>query len=315
MTRADAQMTAEIQADPRFASVDCVFFVLGAQKAGTTWLSHYLKAHPAVSVPEWKEHDYWNMAEGRPQASRMLREQQERRKTPSLLRSLAARLPFTLHARRQRAITLALRAIAAPRPPHSAYADVILENVTDKTLAAGEICPEYALLRAETFAEMARLSPNVRFIFLLRDPLSRFVSGARHGLRKSKADTGTPAQNLSDKINRFLSRLDSRAMLLTRYDRTIAALEAHVPAEQIKYVFFEEMFDQDRVRDICGFLGIPFMPGKIDRKRNIAGRHDAEVSPEDRIAIARALRPVYDAMREKFGGHLPRKWEESASLC
>ena len=126
-------------ADPRFGSVDCVFFVIGAQKAGTTWLSHYFKAHPNVSVPEWKEHDYWNMVQGRPNPSRMLAKQRERRTQFSLTRALVEKLPFTLHARRQRAITLALRATEAPFAPYSAYADVILENVDSHSKAAGEI--------------------------------------------------------------------------------------------------------------------------------------------------------------------------------
>lgn len=79
--------------DGRFASVDLLFFVFGAQTAGTTWLSHYFKPHPNVSVPEWKEYGYWNMAKGRPHAPCMLRVQAERRNTESVLCKLVARLP------------------------------------------------------------------------------------------------------------------------------------------------------------------------------------------------------------------------------
>ncbi len=311
MTASVAYLENPQEVDPRFASVDCVFFVIGAQKAGTTWLSRYFKAHADVSVPEWKEHDYWNIVEGRPNASRMLQAQRVRREKPTVLRSIAAAIPFTLHARRQRAITLALKAVEAPFAPYSAYADVILENKDDNTRAAGEICPEYALLQPETFARMAELAPNVRFIFLMRDPVSRFISGARHSLRKKLGEKPPTEQDLSDMINRFVNR----TVALSRYDKTIAALEKAVPADKILYVFFENLFDQSQLKEICAFLGVPFVPGRIDRKNNIAGKSAVPVRAEDRAKIAGVLKPVYDFAKLRFGAKLPQKWHDSAALC
>jgi hypothetical protein len=301
--------------DPRFGSVDCVFFVIGAQKAGTTWLSKYLGGHPDVSVPEWKEHDYWNMVEGRPKPSRMLLAQRRRRETQGLLRRAVERLPFTLHARRQRAITLALRAVDAPFPPYSAYADVILECRRPATRAAGEICPEYALLTAETYRKMAALSPNVRFVFLMRDPVRRFISGVRHGLRKKLGARAVSEAALSEAIDRFCALDNSRPMALSRYDRTILTLEQSVDPERILYVFFEDLFDQATVKRICAFLGIGFVPGAIDRKHNRAGAGEAPVRDADRRKIARALAPVYAFASARFGDDMPAQWRESAALC
>jgi hypothetical protein len=301
--------------DPRFASVDCVFFVIGAQKAGTTWLSRYFKVHPNVSVPEWKEHEYWNMVEGRVSASRMLEVQRARRQTFTPLRDLVARLPFTLHARRQRAITLALKATEAPYPPYTAYADVIFENRTRHTRAAGEVCPEYALLRPETFAAMAGLAPNVRFVFVLRDPVSRFISGVRHALRKTVGKKAVTADSLSNAIHDATADMRSRPVSLSRYDDTIRALEQSVPTDRMLFVFFEDLFDQVAIKEICDFLGIPFLRGNTGRKANRARDRAASVSSEDRAAIARILSPVYAFSRERFGRALPRAWEESAALC
>lgn len=301
--------------DPRFSSVDCVFFVIGAQKAGTTWLSHYLKAHPNVSVPEWKEHDFWNMVEGRPDASRMLQAQKARRTRSGVLRQFIEKLPFTLHARRQRSITLALKAVEAPCAPYSAYADVILENRTEKTLAAGEICPEYALLQRDTFARMGALSPNVRFIFLMRDPVSRFISGVRHSLRKKLGKGNVSEEALSEAINRFAQSSNGRPAALSRYDKTIQALEQSIPHDHILYVFFEDMFEQSQVQRICSFLGLPFVAGNIDRKSNVAGKSAAPVRAENRRVIAQALAPVYEFTFARFGHSVPQKWRESAALC
>lgn len=38
---------------------DTMFFVLGAQKAGTTWLHKYLSGHPQVSMGPVKEYSYF----------------------------------------------------------------------------------------------------------------------------------------------------------------------------------------------------------------------------------------------------------------
>ena len=301
--------------EARFASVDCLFFVIGAQKAGTTWLSHYFKMHPSVSVPEWKEHDYWNMAEGRPHASRMLRAQADRRKTEGTLRKFVSLLPFTLHSRRQQAITLALKVCDAPYPPYSAYADAILANVTDKTIAAGEVCPEYALLKAETYAKMASLSPNVRFIFVLRDPVKWFISGVKHSVRKSLGKKNCTADAVARGIETMSQTPATRVMSLSRYDQTMKQLEASVPADHILYVFFEELFDQKTLHELCDFLGLPFVPGPTRRTANAAGGLEISVETKDQARIARALAPVYADMKHRFDRRLPSAWMESEALC
>ena len=37
------------------------FLIIGAQKAGTTWLCDVLRRHPGVFIPEWKELQFFNM--------------------------------------------------------------------------------------------------------------------------------------------------------------------------------------------------------------------------------------------------------------
>ena len=315
MSAAASLMSETAPADPRFASVGCVFFVIGAQKAGTTWLSHYCLKHPNIAVPYWKEHDYWNMVEGRPEPSRMLRAQIERREREQPLRKLASTLWFTKHAKRQRAITLALRATASPHAPHSAYADVLLENVEPTTGATGELCPEYAVLSAETFGEMAALAPNVRFVFLMRDPVSRCISAVRHTLSRQPGKPAITHETLSAAVRVSAAQDLCRHQRLSRYDLTIDALERAVPADKIAYVFFEKMFDQVEVERICDFLGVPFVPGKIDKRSLASPARNVAVSDTDRALIAKALAPTYRFAEKRFGSALPAKWRANAALC
>jgi hypothetical protein len=315
LTVQTAYLSEDEPVDPRFASVDCLFFVIGAQKAGTTWLSRYFREHPNVSVPYWKEHNYWNMVEGQPDPGRMLLAQKERRDNENALRKLAAQFKFTLHAKRQRAITLALKAAEAPYPPYSAYADVILENAGDATKAAGELCPQYALLQAETYRKMAALSDNTRFIYLMRDPVARAISGAQHALRKNKELDGITSDRLSEILSNMAEQARRGIFGHNGYHETIMRLEKFVPQEKIAYFFFEELFDQSKVKEICNFIGVPFVPGDIEKKRNIAGKNTVKPRDEDRRALAQALRPVYDFVNTRFGPDLPKKWQESAALC
>ncbi|MEP1614398.1 MAG: sulfotransferase [Roseobacter sp.] len=291
-----------------------MFFVIGAQKAGTTWLSRYFRDHPNVSVPLWKEHNYWNMVEGSLTSGRMLEAQSDRRKRDGVLRRIGRSLEFTNYGRRQKSITLALKASEAAHAPHSAYADVLLQNAGSATGAMGELCPQYALLNSQTFAEMNGLTDNVRFIYILRDPLSRFLSGVQHNMRKSSGSTDVTIEKLSEQVNNFAKNPASGPIRRSRYDQTIAQLEEHVPQEQIMYVFFENLFEQTQVQKICDFLNVPFVPAAVSRKRNVAGKSAVAVSDLDRSVAARPLKPVYEFALERFGTDLPKKWMTNATL-
>ncbi len=180
----------------------------------------------------------------------------------------------------------------------------------------GEACPAYAFLKPSTYAEMARLSDNVRFIFLMRDPVSRFISSVRHSLRKSVGATGIEGDSLSEAIHAHLSMSTNgrRPIGHSQYQRTLANLDAAVAPENLSLIFFEEMFAQDKIEELCAFLNIPYKPGKVDRVVHRGAGGEVEVSEDDRRVIANALSPAYDFMLARFNGNLPDKWLKSASL-
>ena len=57
-----------------------------------------------------------------------------------------------------------------PTPAHRAYADVLFQTWRGEPVV-GEITPAYALLPPEAFSEMAELGHDVRFLFIMRDPI------------------------------------------------------------------------------------------------------------------------------------------------
>jgi hypothetical protein len=148
--------------DPRFARPRTLFFGVGAQKSATSWLDKHLRAQPDVSLPVRKEQHYWTTLRGPCDTERP-------EKVAAQLERIAGRRLWKRLARtrRGRVVDQAWRlneAMLRDRSPsHSAYADALFQVYRGQPVA-GEITPAYGLLEASTFAEMAALNADVRFI-------------------------------------------------------------------------------------------------------------------------------------------------------
>lgn len=287
--------------DPRFRDPDCLFYGLGAQKAGTTWLHDYLSGHPQVKVPPlFKEQQYWNHVRPPFDAhilpDRPIPRAWEVAKTrlwPLLKRDAAT----AQWAARQ-------RAVARPRPDHRDHATALLAGWRGER-AVGEITPGYARLTLAGFAEMAALSDNTRFFFVMRDPVGRALSAARMMARLPGA-----GQNAAAHLARALDGSDPAILDFSDYARTIRALEAAVPRAQIAYFFYETLFDQSEVDRLCAHLGVASHPAETGKVVfSFAG--EGEDLPKDMIdATCARLAPVYAFLRGRADLSLPDSWRK-----
>lgn len=107
------------------------FAVVGAMKSGTTSLHNYLSCHPAVTLPEEKETDFFTTDDwlANPQTTKNYR------------------LKFD-----------------------------------PEVSVAGEVSPNYSKYPevGNAYQRLVSAIPDIKFIYLLREPLSRFVSDLRH---------------------------------------------------------------------------------------------------------------------------------------
>lgn len=295
-------------ADPRFAETGCLFFGIGAQKAGTTWLHQYLRDHPQVCVPElFKEVHYWDTVRP-PHTTRYLDRAAERARRRRWHTAVIRLVGGPAKRARERAWARWLAALSAEDPGHRAYADMLFGGAGADARATGEITPEYALLGTETFREMAALSPDARFVFILRDPLERALSGLRFWIR-AKGETATSA-SLSAHLALSLDGDPEEVFARSRYDLTLARLEAAVPRDRIGCFFYETLFDQAEIDRLTDFLGIDPRPAEFSRRVHEGTGKDAVADP---ALIARAreeLAPVYDFAAARFGAALPAAWRE-----
>jgi hypothetical protein len=280
--------------DPRFARPRTLFFGIGAQKAATTWLDHYLRGHPEICLPLHKELHYWTTLR-LPSASnwsvrveREVRRIEERGRLRRLLRSPRRRAV-------DRAWVLSHAMLRAPTPGHCAYADVLFQAWRGQPVV-GEITPAYALLSAATFAEMAGLGRDVRFVFVMRDPVARLISAVRMSARRRHAWLG--------------DALRAKMLKRSRYDLTIRQLEAAVPREQIAYFFYESLFRQAEMDRLCDFLGVAHRPAMFDRKVHADPGTAVRLDREVEARAMEALVPAYDFVRKRFGELVPATWRK-----
>ncbi|MCD9146430.1 sulfotransferase [Pseudophaeobacter flagellatus] len=286
------------QIDHRFSEPTTLFFGVGAQKAGTSWLHAYLNQHPEACVPPGKEMHYWSYWQ-----TGLSFHHDVQKKRLAGLREAGEQPPEFL----QRSITMR----ETRDPMHGLYADIVFERFKGQKLV-GEITPDYSNLSVDTFAQMAALNADTRFVFLMRDPIERLHSAMRKQLRaRDNGDRSRKIGNeeILNELKTMLGRKNSTALRRSRYNLTIANLEAAVAPEKIGYFFYEDMFEKRNVDDICDFLGIARKPGDFDTKVNVGNPREREFDPAFRALALEHVGDVYDLMKARFGDHLPQAWK------
>lgn len=156
---------------------------IGAQKAGTTWLSQMLGQHPQVWTPPFKEVQFFNhrfVPEHRqwlpwhfPRARRNIASSYEQRgeQVPADLAGYLDRITrgpmFTNHWYKK---------VFAPAPAATRPLDVT---------------PEYSTLPDEGVEFVARFLPKARFVYLIRHPVDRAVSQLKMNLTRARRRPAT----------------------------------------------------------------------------------------------------------------------------
>ncbi|WP_319824212.1 sulfotransferase [Thalassovita sp.] len=294
-----------VQIDSRFSEPPTLFFGIGAQKAGTSWLHSYLNKHPDAAVPRGKELHYWTRDKGA---------------SLGVAKRLKAQLKTLREEGKPRpgAMKRRLKLLQTEDPSHKLYADILFKRYTGQKLV-GEITPDYADLDRETFADMSALNSDTRFVFLMRDPVERLHSSMRKRLRnRLEVDRGRQFSNeeILEELRALLFRKNSAAVRRSSYDRTIEELEAAVSTDKIGYFFYEDIFEKRSAADICDFLGIEAVPGDFDTKVNPGNPSaaDDEFDKAFRTLALERLMPVYQYMEKKFGDRLPNAWKQQMAL-
>jgi len=260
------------------------FLVIGAQRAGTTWLHRVLRQHPSLWLPPVKELHYFDRLE----TTRTILDPKERRRVG--LKQLLSLDPWL--------VSYWLRARS-----DEWYAR-LFRGAKAEGLVAGEITPAYATLDETVLRRIKRLNDNIKLIFVMRDPVERAWSAVNNAAKKGAAD----ASSVEKSIKRAR---ESGAAARSAYGDTIRRLEAVFPASQVHYCFFEDLRDRPEAltSDLFSFLGVaPVPPTQVQLPQAVNVAAGSKPIPaEFSRTMARDYLPMVGDLCRRFDGP-PHRW-------
>ena len=258
------------------------FFCVGAQKGGTTWLYHQLAAHPDFWMPPIKEVRYFDKLSRTKASPPRPRDQRDVRFVESL-KSLSAR-PF---------IDL------------EGYARLFEAKGAS---LSGDISPTYSTLNDEIIQRVISYLPNLKVIFLARDPVERAWSQLSMGVRLGMitpfdaTDTEEVIQNL----------LNSGVLMLSHPSRIVARWKRYVRPDRFRIYFFDDLERNpaELRRTILHFLGAdPSKPsGRLRADYNSDARKEKlRLNDKVRGNVAQFFKDELRACATELGGRA-KEW-------
>src|SRR5215510_10705578 len=204
------------------------FLCVGVHKGGTTWLYHQLDSHPDFWMPPLKELHYFDQfSRVQRSSSPRCRDERDRRFLENI-NSLSAKpyLDFEHYAR-----------LFEPKGP----------------LLSGDISPNYSTLSNEVIRRVVGYFPELKVIFLARDPVERVWSHLTMEVRYHQIKPF----DVTDiyEVNRNLLR---RGMLLRSYPSAVVARwKRYVHPDRFRIYFFDDLQRNhtELRRSILDYLG------------------------------------------------------------
>lgn len=280
-----------------------LLFGIGATKAGTTWLYRYLSDHPECALRPIKELHFFDTIDDPKARKFYLRDFEqkskalERRISRSEIEEQDERI---LHLASLRVYARVLK--AQDEVAYLAY----LEAERGAERVVGDITPAYGLLPAHRLAHMAGLRADVRFVYLMRDPVDRLWSHVRMIAGRRSTDEAEAADLAGLILDRVLAGGEDHITVRGDYRAVLEKLGEAIAPERAFVCTCEDLFEGGALERLCAFLGIEHLPGDMDRRvhRGIP----AELRPEQKMRAAEFLRPQYDYVADRIG-RLPPAWE------
>jgi hypothetical protein len=271
------------------------FLCIGAQKAGTTWVDRNLRHHPRLWLPPMKELQYFSELYV-PKAHVWTSRQRRERGTQLLARYVkqnrkVREWDFPLVAR--------LADLAAGKIGDGWYGRIF--TLAPPGAICGEVTPDYSTLSDEGIAHVLRLSPGVRIMFSMRDPIARSWSHIRMNAH---------ARGIEDDAELEVFAAHADQVKRANYPAIIANWLRFIPRDRLLTMFLDEIESApDSVLErICAFLNVEYdaeyFP-KADTQFHVGEERD--MPPGVERILKRSLRPVYESIAELYP-EIGRAW-------
>jgi sulfotransferase family protein len=253
------------------------FLCVGTQKGGTSWLYRQLERHPDFWMPPVKELHYLN----------------------SLTRTRRFHPP-RCRDQRDASFLDSMKNLSAV-----SYID--LENYGrlfdyKGSLASGDISPAYSTVSDEIIQRVVNSSPNLKVLFLARDPVERAWSQLSMGIRLGMISSFDVAD--ADEVIRNL--LNPGVLLRSHPSKIVERWKRYVRADLFRVYFFDDLEKNPAKlrRSILLFLGAnPNEPsGRLKADDNQDARRDKlRFTDKVRSGVARFFEQELEGLRHRIG--------------
>lgn len=261
---------------------------LGSMKSGTTWLSGYLQSHPDFLHSPVKEMNFFNRIF--PNPFNFSGSEFRLRRMEELVVSLGrhpARFPRSEY--RERFDRLRALAQLGSLRDSEAYLAYFAERIQSQR-HFGEITPAYSHLPVEALQQIAGLTRDVRFLFLMRDPTARAASHLRHLRRRVRS---------GESLDVLIAEVAPGHPVFRRsdYRETLQVLRDASLLDRTYCIIYEQLFRQEQIDDLCAWLGMARFQADFDRRLNPAVGEG--LSPAQLAQLRERLEPIYDGLRHE----------------
>ena len=283
------------------------FFILGvgAQKAGTTWLSSQLEKTSFYSNGGIKEFHIFN---------KLFTKSNSKKNPYKFIKKAKINGHIKRRFKRGREPLISPRVEMRLSP--SAYFDFFdyLYLRQPDISHVGDITPAYSTLSRNTFSLIrdGLIAKNfqTKVIFLMRDPVERAWSQLRMHNRfkfERKKIIVTPEQELRE-LKTFYKK--SACVNRTRYEIISKKLETVFERNQIFYGFYETLFSQAEINRLTNFLECPAMSPEFGKVVHASPKSNVELEGLNELLmeIRQFYAPTYTWARDRFGDAVPEAW-------
>lgn len=232
------------------------FFVIGAAKAGTTSLYHYLLQHPDIYLPRIKETNHFAMDDIDETRLNSVYQKDVQLDLPSYIKGGMKRRVHIAHVRRR----MDYEALFAP---------------SEQERAIGEISNSYLICPSAVPAIKER-HPNAKLLVFLRNPVRRawshYLMNQREG--KTRSDDFVEEATLDQAAVHKGWGVNHQYLEAGLYGKQLERVLSEFPLAQVQWFLFEDLITQPQrvLAQVCDYLGVDRgFEFDLSKKANEAG--------------------------------------------
>src|SRR5438270_145910 len=234
------------------------FLCVGAQKAGTSWLYRQLERHPDFWMPPVKELHYFDQLNKTKQFHPPRNGDERDASFLESMEDLRGRFYLDLDS----------------------YGRLFCHK---GTLLSGDISPAYSTLSDEVIERVVDRFPNLKVVFLARDPVERAWSQLSMGVRLGMISPfdATDAEEVIQNL------LNPGVLVRSHPSKTVARWKRYVSPEQFRVYFFDDLKENptELRRSILLFLG-----GDPNKASGGTKPHDNSDAGRDKLRLTANVR-------------------------